>query len=700
MAERVALRLDLDEALPYLAALVIITTGLWVVATGGEAPAFFAVGVLFALLASWLSWSQRNEPAGLPTILRSTLPFVGLIVADHYPVGGLLVVTSAESMTVFDTAIQLAGHLMMAAVALCFLFRWPSLMLFAIVPVMAAFGLVAGRVPDGVLILAFSIFLFSSLFQVSHDHLMTRRRVAADRASPGRAQQRRGLRSQLLLAVAGIGAATLLLGGLLSLPMISLGGRYRALLESSPSPGLRGEFGGGLFEAAEYRVGQGPVRLSDRRLFTVESDSAELWRAQVYERYVGDAWRMVVPRRSVSFTREQLDRTPDLRAYLPVEQGGRRVLNQVVEFEAPLPLRIYAAGQPYSVWMLDATPPGLRFRLDAAGVLTSNAQAHPGTRYRVHSVVGELKSPLPAARMPPLPPEYLEVRAWEAPRLVGLARELTRNINDPVQKVLTLREELWNRCRYSLKARAIPRGVRDAAEYFLFEQKVGYCDLFATALTLMARAAGVPARFVTGYQGDYDEKTERFVVRESDAHAWTEVYLRGRGWVDIEVTPPGETGGMSPVQRALLIRKVAGGIGLALLTAAAVFGVTRLLRRGLWFEWPAWLSFRRRAPGPEGKSTDRLREAVLRAYARMNRLLGRWGMPRAGAQTPDEYLANLSSPRLGLEGCLAPLRNLTHLFVLARYSSREVTGESAAAAEAAWSELRRKLRRVRRPGAV
>jgi transglutaminase-like putative cysteine protease len=78
-----------------------------------------------------------------------------------------------------------------------------------------------------------------------------------------------------------------------------------------------------------------------------------------------------------------------------------------------------------------------------------------------------------------------------------------------------------------------PNSVDD----FLFDTHEGFCEHFSSAFTFLMRAAGVPARVVTGYQGGELNGVDRiFTVRQSDAHAWSEVYLRGRGWARIDPT--------------------------------------------------------------------------------------------------------------------------------------------------------------------
>jgi len=90
------------------------------------------------------------------------------------------------------------------------------------------------------------------------------------------------------------------------------------------------------------------------------------------------------------------------------------------------------------------------------------------------------------------------------------------------------------RLQYTTEPRLLGR---DSVDEFLFDSREGFCEHFSSAFVFLMRAAGVPARVVTGYQGgDLNPVDGRFTVRQSDAHAWTEVYLRGRGWTRVDPT--------------------------------------------------------------------------------------------------------------------------------------------------------------------
>jgi hypothetical protein len=78
----------------------------------------------------------------------------------------------------------------------------------------------------------------------------------------------------------------------------------------------------------------------------------------------------------------------------------------------------------------------------------------------------------------------------------------------------------------------------DSIEYFVFESKKGYCASYATAMTLMARAVDLPARYVEGFSAYEMTDTGAFLVRDGHAHAFVEVYIPGAGWLTFDPTVP------------------------------------------------------------------------------------------------------------------------------------------------------------------
>jgi transglutaminase-like putative cysteine protease len=87
---------------------------------------------------------------------------------------------------------------------------------------------------------------------------------------------------------------------------------------------------------------------------------------------------------------------------------------------------------------------------------------------------------------------------------------------------------------YTLKPPLLGENVVDE---FLFESRRGFCEHYAGSFALLMRTAGIPARIVTGYQGgEFNNVGNYLIVRQSDAHAWTEVWIEGRGWIRVDPT--------------------------------------------------------------------------------------------------------------------------------------------------------------------
>lgn len=121
------------------------------------------------------------------------------------------------------------------------------------------------------------------------------------------------------------------------------------------------------------------------------------------------------------------------------------------------------------------------------------------------------------------------------PRTRDLARQLRAEHPDDralIDAVLTW----FNQEDFFYSLETAPLG-RHGADEFLFDLRVGYCEYYASAFVVLMRAAGVPARIVTGYQGGFWQGADEYLlVRQSDAHAWAEVWLEGQGWTRVDPT--------------------------------------------------------------------------------------------------------------------------------------------------------------------
>ncbi|MSR13974.1 MAG: DUF4129 domain-containing protein [Gammaproteobacteria bacterium] len=121
------------------------------------------------------------------------------------------------------------------------------------------------------------------------------------------------------------------------------------------------------------------------------------------------------------------------------------------------------------------------------------------------------------------------------PRAVALAQRWVKEAQSP--RAVVLRGLAYFKTQgfaYTLLPPALPG---DSVDQFLFETRAGFCEHFAASFTVLMRAAGIPARVVTGYQGgEYNPVSDYLLIRQRDAHAWAEVYLPHEGWVRVDPT--------------------------------------------------------------------------------------------------------------------------------------------------------------------
>jgi hypothetical protein len=158
-----------------------------------------------------------------------------------------------------------------------------------------------------------------------------------------------------------------------------------------------------------------------------------------------------------------------------------------------------------------------------------------GLRYAVSSLLEEETSATaqlaPAARVEALTLPPLDQR------IPQLALDMTAGLTTPDERARALERRLRHDYGYTLEL--LPAPVADPLATFLFARKKGHCEYFASAMAVMLRTLGIPARVVTGFLGGvYNPMTGWQVVRASDAHSWVEAWLPRRGWVTFDPTPP------------------------------------------------------------------------------------------------------------------------------------------------------------------
>jgi transglutaminase-like putative cysteine protease len=208
--------------------------------------------------------------------------------------------------------------------------------------------------------------------------------------------------------------------------------------------------------------------------------------------------------------------------------------------------------------------------------------------------------------------DYVALPANFNPRTQQLANEIRRDPRNAGADTAALVDVVMERLRtggYSYTLEPGVYGIHTADEFW-FDRKAGFCEHIASSFVLLMRAMNIPARVVTGYQGgNLNAIGQYYTVRQSDAHAWAEVWMAGRGWVRVDPTSavsPGRTGTVrrlevprNAITQALLNVNPQFALNLRALWEAAnnswnqwVLNYTQdrqlNLLRNLGFESPSW----------------------------------------------------------------------------------------------------------------
>ena len=308
--------------------------------------------------------------------------------------------------------------------------------------------------------------------------------------------------------------------------------------------------------------------------------------------------------------------------------------------------------------------------------------------------------------------EYLQLPPELDARIPDLARQVTARATNSYDKARAVESFLRTRYGYTLKLSGKPGD--DPLANFLFVTRAGHCEYFASAMTILLRTLGIPAREVNGFlPGEYNDLAGDYIVRASDAHSWVEAYFGSADWVTFDPTPPvPEKSGLlsrlakyvdwiqlswsewvinydfghqmqmaQNVQRtsrnwteslrawfehaqinnrqrlkSLQLRHATLGLllplGLILVLLALRYDVIGKLMRRMRLYWHLHT--------PESPKANPL--LASRLYAELLRLLERHGFARRAAQTPLEFSLMVQTPEL------APaVREFTSIYASARY---------------------------------
>ncbi len=353
----------------------------------------------------------------------------------------------------------------------------------------------------------------------------------------------------------------------------------------------------------------------------------------------------------------------------------------------------------------------------------------------------------PAGNLPDVPPRalapFVQLPRELSPRVVALAREVASDAKHPsdYQKAQAILKYLSdsNRFSYTLDMRPTP-GV-EPVEDFLFNRHTGHCEYFASAMAIMLRSVGIPARLVNGFKvEEWNPIGEYYIVRQAHAHSWVEAYIRHAGWRtydpsvmrDAATPQPAlvrrwgrnlydaaegmwvnyilnfDSNNQSAIYDAFneVVRTLRGLTVVAIMLAGGASltlgyqQVFHMMERALlplesplkllmmvlicylaiMIGWTLLCAWRRR----------HIAGGALLFYTRMERALARHGLRRAPAQTPWEFHAAVAQSGWG---AMEPVRLITESFCAARYGQRPLARDQMQRVEAALRELRTFRRR-------
>jgi transglutaminase-like putative cysteine protease len=424
------------------------------------------------------------------------------------------------------------------------------------------------------------------------------------------------------------------------------------------------------------------------------------WRSITYDTYTGDGWTNSPLGSQITPSGESLGSTPwglrgERSGELASPTGQDRPpdfdLSQQFDLLVPEEDLIYAVNAPLQ---LDHPVQSWWRAPGDLALLSSNARRYTVISQPPEPTVAELRN-VPTILPPDLAERYLALPDSVPQRVLDLAEEVAGKAETSYDLAHAI-EFFLRTYTYTLDLPAPPTD-QDLVDYFLFDLQQGYCDYYASAMVIMARAVGLPARLASGYaQGTYDHDQERWVVTEKDSHSWVEVYFYGIGWVEFEPTAgqpaltrtggeqaapevpplPPRTPGRLGVPWALFV------LGGALLLVAVV----------LWI----WRPRRLMAGTPDDLVRDR--------HTRLVHWGTRLGHPHRSGQTPFEYGTALSAGlrrdgqhsrwphvRQASDELPPEVERLTETYVRAQYSPEPISHREGRQIRDLWTRLRRRL---------
>lgn len=413
------------------------------------------------------------------------------------------------------------------------------------------------------------------------------------------------------------------------------------------------------------RVGRGPNRLTNEPVFEMQMDRARYLRQLTFDTYTGHGWRSAV-NTNVPIGAPLVDvnemglKGISVRAQdIPFHYRSRKPMRVL-----PVPGELLTLGGEVL-----AAPDG---HIDISRVADRNS-LDGIARAAIGFGPGKANLDIPHGYESLLSVDRIPARVRD------FALDAMKGAKTDRDRAEQIRAAIAKRIVYNIGAEA-PPADQDPVEYTLFTEKQAYCDIYASAMTMMARVAGIPSRYAVGYLPDDEERDAagNYVVLESDLHAWAELYFEGEGWVVFDATAgadavPGNGRGTATDQGPFFERPWVKTTIDVLLGLGALVGVTLLFRGA---------SFGNKDAAPQSE--------LERTYVSFSTALERSTKIRRDiSRTPDEFFSQVR-PKLNGAGDLASDMNAR--FVRLMYSKEGASAEDVAKLRADLRNLRRMLR--------
>jgi len=291
---------------------------------------------------------------------------------------------------------------------------------------------------------------------------------------------------------------------------------------------------------SSFRV-RGSWVSSDAPVMTVASLQPYYMRTITYDLYTGHGWMSSegIDRRVAAGDRIFPGYTPER----PLSATAFKLETVSVEIQGDVGRNVFTPGYPTAAFSpLVIHEPG---GLPLLGALQSGVALDAGKGYQITAAISTATEAMLVGAGKAYPPEivatYLDT-SGVTQRTAALARSVVQaaGATDPYHEAKALADYLRTNPRFSYSTvAALPSDPgRDLVDFFLFDPtgQRGYCEYYASAMAVMARTLGLPARVAVGYAPGERTDTNTYQVRERNAHAWTEIFFPGYGWQIFEAT--------------------------------------------------------------------------------------------------------------------------------------------------------------------